>query len=796
MPETETAKKSSCGCSGHSAHASPATDTTNQTGHIDPVCGMTVIPEKAAASHLFEGTTYYFCNPGCKTRFAGNEEYYLTGKHKEDAAKAAAVAPADTIYFCPMHPEVQSPTFDSCPKCGMALEPMGGAPSDSDPELEDMTRRFKFALSFTAPLFVISMGSMLLMPFIHQYLDHQLLNIVQLFLAIPVVFYGGSVFFKRAWQSVQNKSPNMFTLIAAGVGVAFFYSLTVTILPGLLPESLLGHGGVPHVYFEAASVIITLALLGQVLECRARAKTTDAIRSLLALTPETVLLVTEGAPDRETAVEDVQPGDILRIRPGERICLDGKIVEGVSAIDESTMTGEPLPVTREAGDTVLGGTLNGTGSFTMLVERTGKDTVLARIVETARQAQLSRIPLQDAVDKVAEYFVPAVVLSALATFVGWMVFGPAPALIFALVNAIAVLIIACPCALGLASPMSVTVGVGRGALEGILIKNAAALQHLATVDTVVLDKTGTITEGRPVVEQIVTAGELDEASVLQLAASLEANSEHPLARAILEARTRADLPLLSVRAFNAAPGLGASAWVDGKAVVLGSERFLNGMGIDTASLAKPAEGTAVYLAVNGRAVGLIQMTDRIKSDAAETIGLLKSRDLRVILLSGDNSTTAEVVGKIVGLSANDIHGGMLPDEKAAFIADLKKRGRKVAMAGDGINDAPALATAHVGIAMGDGTDIAAESADIVLVKGDLAGVLRALNLSRAVLGNIKTNLWLAFGYNALAIPLAAGLLYPVFGLLLNPMVAALAMSLSSVSVISNSLRLKQVDLRK
>ncbi len=790
MPDTESAKKSSCGCSGHSSK--------EKIGHIDPVCGMTVLPERAAASHLFEGTTYYFCNPGCKTRFAGNEAYYLTGKHKEDAAKAAAQAPAGTIYFCPMHPEVQSPHFDSCPKCGMALEPMGGAPTDSDPELEDMTRRFKFALSFTAPLFLISMGSMLLMPFIHEYLDHQLLNIVQLFLAIPVVFYGGSVFFKRAWQSVKNKSPNMFTLIATGVGVAFFYSLAVTVFPGLLPASLLGHGGVPHVYFEAASVIVTLALLGQVLECRARAKTTDAIRSLLALTPETVMVVSEGAPDRETAVGDVQPGDILRVRPGERISLDGKIVEGASAIDESTMTGEPLPVTRQAGDTVLGGTLNGTGSFTMLVERTGKDTVLAQIIETARQAQLSRVPLQDAVDKVAEYFVPAVVLSALATFAGWMVFGPSPALVFAMVNAIAVLIIACPCALGLASPMSVTVGIGRGALEGILVKNAAALQHLATVDTIVLDKTGTITEGRPVVEQIVSAGELDEGSVLQLAASLESNSEHPLARAILEESASRELPLLSVRSFNAAPGLGASAWVDGKAVVLGSERFLNGMGIDTGALARTAaaEGSAVYLAVDGKAVGLIRLTDRIKSDAAETIGHLKRSGLKVVLLSGDNAATAEVVGKIVGLSASDIHGGMLPDEKAAFIADLKQQGRKVAMAGDGINDAPALATAHVGIAMGDGTDIAADSADIVLVKGDLMGVLRTLNLSRAVLGNIKTNLWLAFGYNALAIPLAAGLLYPVFGLLLNPMVAALAMSLSSVSVIGNSLRLKQVDLRK
>lgn len=786
--------KNSCGCSGSSPQTTVLLEERPLA--IDPVCSMKVNPTRAAASYEFEGTTYYFCHPGCKTKFVGKETYYLSGQHKIDAERKAADAPAGTIYFCPMHPEVQAERMEDCPKCGMALEPVGGSDDGTDPELEDMSRRLKFALSFTAPLVIVSMGSMILMPWLHEHLNHELLNLVQMFLAIPVVFLSGSVFFKRAWQSVKNKSPNMFTLIGAGVGTAFLYSLVVSVMPGILPDSLMGHGGVPHVYFEASAVIITLALLGQVLECRARAKTTEAIKNLAAMAPETAIRVEDDGTEIELKLEHVRVGDVLKVVPGSRVALDGTILSGSSSVDESMITGEPIPNAKTVGDTVIGGTTNGLGTFHFRVERAGKDTVLARIIALAREAQLTRAPIQSLADKVSGYFVPAVAAISLLTFLTWFFIGPSPALIYALLSAVSVLIIACPCALGLAAPMSMTVGIGEGASAGILTREARALEVLTTVDVVVLDKTGTLTEGRPVVDMVIPATNLSDDDLLQLAASAEAGSEHPLSKAILEANKRT---LVHHSEFSAIPGLGISAVLEGKTVLVGSRKLMlsNSIACDiinNTETSKSTGYTAIYVAVDSQLAGAILVKDRIKANAAFLIEKLSHLGKKVVVLSGDDEATVKKVASELGIE--EAHGSMMPEEKAAFIKDLKESGHhRVAMAGDGINDAPALALADVGIAMGDGSDIAADNADLVLVKGDLGGIIRAFTLSRAVMANIKTNLWLAFGYNALAIPIAAGLLFPIFGLLLNPMMAALAMSLSSVSVIANSLRLRRLKLK-
>jgi Cu+-exporting ATPase len=748
---------------------------------------MRVDPATAAGQHAHRGRTYYFCNPHCLERFRANPEGYLQPGPPPQPAAAGD-------YVCPMHPEVVRREPGHCPICGMALEPRTApAVEEKNPELEDMTRRFWVSLILTVPVFLLAMTDML--PGRPLHVPPRAQGLLEMALATPVVLWGGWPFFLRMWASFLLRRPNMFTLIGMGTGVAYFESVAATLLPSAFPASFRGHGGEVDRYFEAASVIVVLVLLGQVLELRARSRTSGAIRALLGLAPRTARRLEADGTEADVPLEQVRPGDRLRVRPGEKVPVDGVVREGASAVDESMITGEPIPAEKSPGRRVTGGTINGTGALVMRAERVGNDTLLAQIVRLVSEAQRSRAPIQRLADVVSGYFVPAVVVAAALTFTAWAARGPEPRLAHALLAAVAVLIVACPCALGLATPMSIMVGVGRGAAAGVLIKDAAALETLERVDTLLIDKTGTLTEGKP---RLTTVEGPDEGEVLRLAASLERGSEHPLAAAVVAAAEARGLTLGSVTEFRARAGMGVTGRADGHAVALGNRALLEEIGASLGPLAARAEAlredgqTVVYLAVDGRAAGLLGVEDPIKDSTREALRLLRDQGLRVIMLTGDSATTAGAVARKLGLDGFEAE--VLPERKAEAVRRLQAEGRVVAMAGDGINDAPALAQAQVGIAMGTGTDVAMESAGVTLVKGDLRGIARAIRLSRATMRNIRQNLFFAFIYNALGVPLAAGVLYPAFGLLLSPMVAAAAMSFSSVSVITNALRLRKVPL--
>jgi Cu+-exporting ATPase len=767
----------------------------------DPVCGMEVDEARAAATFEHAGRTYYFCCAGCRARFSDDPARYQApaappAPARHVAAPVAATAAA-ARYTCPMHPEVVRDGPGACPICGMALEPLvPAAREEDDPELRDMTRRLVIGLALTAPLFLLATSGMF------PGLDAPpgaaaSLAWIQAALATPVVLWCGWPFLVRGWASIRNRSANMFTLIALGTGAAYLYSLAATIAPRAFPAAVREHGGV-GLYFESAAVITVLVLLGQVLELRARRRTGGAIRALLRLAPATALRLRDDGRDEEVPIERVRPGDRLRVRPGEKVPVDGRVFEGHSSVDEALVTGESIPVEKGPGDRLIGSTINGSGSLIMAAERVGSDTLLARIVRLVGEAQRSRAPIQRVADRVASWFVPAVALCAAATFAVWATVGPEPRLAYAAVGAVAVLIIACPCALGLATPMSIMVGTGRGALAGVLVREARALEVLERVDTLAFDKTGTLTEGRPRLAVVEAAGGLGEDGLLRLAASVERASEHPLARAIVEGAEARGLRLAEPGEFRSISGLGVAASVDGRSVALGTEAFLRSSGIEAATLAERAGAlrgsghTVVLAAVDGRPAGLLAAADPIRPSAMGTLASLERAGLSLVVLSGDSRVTAEAVARRLGL--RDVLAEVPPEGKAEAVARLQAQGRVVAMAGDGVNDAPALARADVGIAMGSGADVALESAGITLVKGDLAGILRARRLSRAVMRNIRQNLFFAFAYNVVCVPLAAGVLYPLLGLLLSPMIAAAAMSLSSVSVVANALRLRRVAL--
>ncbi len=773
----------------------------------DPVCGMMVDPQKAAGKVEYNGKNYYFCSARCAERFRNEPEKFLAApgtagmEHKAGPVTSPA-AVKDIRYTCPMHPEIVQIGPGSCPKCGMALEPIDiVAGEQADPEYESMRKRFWVSVALSLPLLVLSMFGELL----GLHLQPGTKNTIELLLATPVVLWCGWPFFQRFWDSLVNRSPNMFTLIGLGTGAAYLYSLAATLLPQFFPDSFrYMHGGVA-VYFEAAAVIITLVLLGQVLELRARQRTSGAIRELLHFAPQSAHLVSGGA-ERDVPLKQVKPGDALRVRPGERVPVDGVVREGASAVDESMVTGEPLPVEKTPGDKVTGGTLNTSGSFVMVAERVGSDTLLARIVKLVSEAQRSRAPMQRLADRVAGYFVPGVVVAAILAFLGWAIWGPEPRMAHALLAAVAVLIIACPCALGLATPMSIMVAVGRGASMGVLVRNAEALETLARVDTLVIDKTGTLTEGRPMVVAVnaVKGSGLTQDGLLRLVASAERPSEHPLAQAIVRAAKEKGVVLAEVTDFRSTSGGGIECRVQGDQVLVGTWKFLNEQGVSSPEspevkqlstrigMDRAAATSFVEVAVNKKLVGMLALADELKESTPEAIDALRQEGLRIVMLTGDRRESASMIA--AKLKLTEIEAEVLPEQKAVVIERLKSEGRIVAMAGDGINDAPALAAAHVGIAMGTGTDVAIESAGITLVKGDLRGIVRARKLSRATVRNIKQNLGFAFLYNALGIPVAAGVFYPVFGWLLSPMIASAAMSFSSVSVITNSLRLRRSTL--
>lgn len=764
----------------------------NESGVIDPVCGMTVDPHTAKHRHEFEGRTYYFCSGKCRERFSAEPAKYL----KPEDRAAAEPVPTGAIYTCPMHPEIRQQGPGSCPICGMALEPeLVSAEAAPNPELADMTRRFWIGLALTLPVFALEMGGHL--TGLHSWLGQQRSNWMQLALATPVVLWAGWPFFERGWASLVTSNLNMFTLIAMGTGVAWVYSVVGTFWPGLFPVSMRGPDGSVAIYFEAAAVITVLVLLGQVLELRAREQTSGAIRALLDLSPKSARRVKADGSDEDVALDQVLASDRLRVRPGERVPVDGEILEGRSAIDESMVTGESMPVTKTAGEKVIGGTMNQSGGFVMRADKVGRETVLAQIVQMVAQAQRSRAPIQRLADQVSGWFVPAVIAAALVAFVVWSIWGPEPRLTYGLIAAVSVLIIACPCALGLATPMSIMVGVGRGAQSGVLIKSAEALERMEKVDTLVVDKTGTLTEGKPSVVAVRAIG-MPESELLRLSASLERGSEHPLADAIVRAANERGLPLAPVEDFSSPVGKGVTGTVEGQALVIGNQRIMEDAGIDTAGLQKDADAlrgdgaTAIYVAANGKPAGIIAIADPIKATTPAAIAALKAAGIRVVMLTGDNATTARAVAAALGIS--DVEAEALPEDKGRIVARLRGEGRVVAMAGDGVNDAPALAAADVGIAMGTGTDVAMESAGVTLLKGDLNGIVRARNLSAATMANIRQNLFFAFIYNSAGVPVAAGVLYPFFGVLLSPIIAAAAMALSSVSVISNALRLNRVRL--
>ena len=759
----------------------------------DPVCGMKVDIGARGPSFEHRGETYWFCSQGCRTKFAGDPERYLTKKGE------AKPLPQGTLYTCPMHPEIVKEGPGHCPICGMALEPMGVPPEITDnPELIDFTRRLTIAVPLSLALLALDMGRHVFGIDLLPFLSASAKQWLQLLIAIPAVLYCGWRFFVRGWDSLRSGRLNMFTLIAMGTGAAFLYSVIATLAPGLFPASMADAHGLVPVYYEAAAVIVALVLIGQVLELRARERTGGAIRALLDLAPKTALRVEKNGKTETVELAAVRVGDVLRVRPGDKVPIDGTVTEGKSSVDESMLTGEPVPVQKVAGDRVTGGTLNGTGSFDMRVDRTGAETTLAQVVEMVAQAQRSRAPIQALADTVSGYFVPAVILVAVIAFFAWLMFGPAPALAYALVAAVSVLIIACPCALGLATPISIMVATGRGAQAGVLVRNAAALERLASVDTLVVDKTGTLTLGKPTLTGVEAAPGFDEDEVLRLAAGLEIRSEHPLAEAILRGAEAKGLKAPKVAEFSTVTGQGVRGTVDGRITLLGNARLMESARIDIAPVAEFAEErrkngeTVMLLASDGKLAGFVAVADPIKSGAAEAIAKLHALGLKIVMATGDNATTAKAVASQLGI--DEVRAGMRPEEKLQLIDELQRQGKVVAMAGDGINDAPALAKADVGIAMGTGADVAMESAGLTLLKGDLRGIVRAINLARATMRNIKQNLVFAFAYNALGVPIAAGVLYPAFGMLLSPMIAAAAMSLSSVSVVTNALRLRNVEL--
>ena len=815
---------------------------------LDPVCGMTVDTESAKHRHAHDDKDYFFCSAGCAQKFRSDPAKYLAAPGSSpmkghspaplvqlgaaitprSAAKSEytcpmhpqvrqigpgdcldcgmalepvnVTAPATKIeYTCPMHPEIVRDAPGDCPICGMALEPRTVTLAEEEnPELTEMTRRFWWSVAMAAPVLALAMGEHIPRQPFHQWFSASTQNWIQFALATPVVLWGGWPFFVRGWLSMVRRSLNMFTLIAIGVGTAYVYSVVATLFPGWFPDSFRGHGGQVAVYFEAAAVITALVLLGQVLELKARSRTSGAIRALLGLAPKTARLVEESGDERDISLEQVQPGQMLRVRPGEKIPVDGEVVEGASAVDESMITGEPMPVEKKPGARVTGGTVNGTGGFVMRAERVGSDTLLAQIVRMVSEAQRSRAPIQRLADVVSGYFVPVVVLTAVITFVVWAMWGPEPAMAYALVNAVAVLIIACPCALGLATPMSIMVGTGRGATAGVLIRNAEALETLEKVNTLVVDKTGTLTEGKPKLVNVLPAEHISENDLLRLAASLERSSEHPLAAAIVRGAESRGVKLEKAEEFRSLTGKGVAGRVAGREVALGNRALLDEFKVDPGPLTAQADElrkkaqTVMFVVVDGQVAGLVGVADPLKDSSREAIRALHAEGLRIVMLTGDNRTTAEAVARELGI--DEVHAEVLPEKKNEIVRELQAQGRTVAMAGDGINDAPALAAAHVGIAMGTGTDVAMESAGVTLVRGDLRGIVRARRLSRATMGNIRQNLFFAFVYNTLGVPIAAGVLYPFFGLLLSPIMASVAMTFSSVSVIANALRLRRVEL--
>ncbi|MGO9358566.1 MAG: heavy metal translocating P-type ATPase [Xanthobacteraceae bacterium] len=805
----QAAAAQSC-CGGHAApprddahrhHAHHGHDQTGRAQHSppqqgastarDPVCGMSVDLAAGKPRFVHRGETYHFCCERCRSKFAADPAAYLGD------APPRAEAPAGAIFTCPMHPEIRQLGPGSCPICGMALEAETVTlDTGPDPELADMTRRFWIGLLLALPAVVLEMGEHLAGS--HALLEQHLANWIELACATPVVFWAGWPFWVRGWQSLVTRHLNMFTLVAMGTGVAYGYSLIATLAPGVFPAAFRGHHGAVAVYFEAAAVITVLVLLGQVLELRARAATSGAIKALLGLAPATARLVDQTGADREVALDSVMVGDLLRVRPGDKVPVDGTLTEGRSALDESLITGESMPVAKEPGARVIAGTINQSGGFLMRAEKIGRDTLLSQIVQMVAQAQRSRAPIQRLADRVAGVFVPTVIAVAVLAFAAWALFGPEPRLGFGLVAAVSVLIIACPCALGLATPMSIMVGVGRGARAGVLIRNAEALERMERVDTLVVDKTGTLTEGKPRVVAIVPLPGHDENDILRLAASVERASEHPLADAIVRAATERRLPVAAVDGFTAPAGQGAAGTVEGKAVRVGNAAYLASAGVATAALDAQADrlradgATAIFVAVDGALAGLVAIADPVKPTTADALRALAADGIRVIMLTGDNRTTAQAVARRLGIA--EVEAEVLPGQKSALVAKLQAEGRIVAMAGDGVHDAPALAAAAVGIAMGTGTDVAMESAGITLLKGDLTGIVRARRLSQATMANIRQNLFFAFIYNAAGIPIAAGVLYPVFGWLLSPIIAAAAMSLSSVSVVGNALRLRTIRL--
>ncbi|UCA46404.1 heavy metal translocating P-type ATPase [Pseudochrobactrum sp. XF203] len=782
----------------HTTHADDAYHGHHHGDHDhgnkvkDPVCGMMVDPAAGKPHMAYKGHEYHFCSDSCHGKFKADPEKYLT------AQSAAAPAIKGAQYTCPMHPEVIRDEPGSCPICGMALEPVMPSLDDGpNPELIDFTRRFWVSAICSIPLLIVTMGPMLGLP-IREWIGEQRTVWLEFILATPVVLWAALPFFKRGVDSFKNRSPNMWTLIMIGVGAAYLYSVVAILFPDMFPHSFRGHGGSVPVYFEAAAVIVTLVFLGQVLELRARERTGSAIRALLDLAPKTARRIATDGSEADVPLDEVQAGDKLRIRPGDSVPVDGIVVEGRSSVDEAMITGEPVPVEKTEGDKVIGGTVNKNGSLVMQAEKIGAETMLSQIVDMVAKAQRSRAPIQGLADRISFYFVPMVIVVALLSFIGWALWGPEPSMIYAIVAAVSVLIIACPCALGLATPMSIMTATGRGAQAGVLIKDAEALERMAKVDTLIVDKTGTLTEGRPKLTDVVAVSGIGDNTLLQLAASLEKGSEHPLAEAIVAGAEAKGLKTDNVDAFEAITGKGVAGTVKGRAVALGNPAMMQDMGLDIAAIQAQAdilraEGkTAMFVAVDNKLAGLVAVADPIKETAAEAIRTLHARGLKIIMATGDNERTARAVAAKLGL--DDVRADVLPEDKKALVDELHKQGKKVAMAGDGVNDAPALAAADVGIAMGTGADVAVESAGITLLKGDLTGIARAHHLAEATIRNIKENLFFAFVYNALGIPVAAGLLYPFTGTLLSPMIAAAAMSLSSVSVIANSLRLRALKL--
>ena len=771
-------------------HSHP--DMSRVTESKDPVCGMTVDPSKAMSAE-YEDTNYYFCHQTCLDKFTADPDKYLNPQPAE-----SVLAPPGTTYICPMCPGVESDVPAACPMCGMALEPMLITLEPlENPELIDMQRRFWISAALTLPLLIFAMGPMLELP-LEALVSHELLRWAELILATPVVLWGGWPFFQRGWQSIKNRSPNMFTLIALGTGVAYIYSVVATLLPEIFPASLRLPNGTVAVYFEAAAVIITLVILGQIMELRARDRTSNAIRALLELAPKTARRINNNGDEQDVALAEINVGDKLRVRPGEKIPLDARVLEGSSSVDESMVTGESIPLAKAVGDKVIGSTINANGSLIIAVEKVGEDTLLSQIVQMVAQAQRSRAPVQKLADSVAAYFVPAVVLISVVTFIVWAMLGPTPALAYAIINAVAVLIIACPCALGLATPMSIMVATGKGAGAGVLFKNAEAIELMQQIDTLVVDKTGTLTEGKPKLVTLESVADIERDDLLCFAASLERSSEHPLAEAIVAAANEHQLEIHEPKDFAAITGKGVVASIENHTVVLGNQALMEQQNIDTQIINNRAEAlrrqgqTVMFIAVDHQLSGLIGVADPLKSSSVSAIKALHQENLEIIMLSGDNQTTANAVA--TELKIDQVIAGVLPEQKAEHIKRLQAQGKKVAMAGDGINDAPALAQADVGIAMGTGTDVAMESATVTLVKGDLKGIVRARKLSRATMHNIRQNLFFAFIYNGIGVPIAAGVLYPIFGILLSPMIAAVAMSFSSVSVISNALRLRRTEL--